>query len=169
MHSLTKNLLAATASLMMIFAPIVAVVWYFDDRFGEGTGGVIALFLAGVLIAFAIVAGTMVLMNRTHQAAGEDLVEHSRNEAKTKAQVWGMMRDDARAQNARLAASEREISQRAGMLAKMQEKALRAELEAKYGHALDEREQARIEREIERERQNHGLFDDDGDDVFVVS
>ena len=98
MSNTSKNLV----SFAIAMATMAIIFWglgrYIDKNYGNGTSGMVGAVLIGVVIAVTIMALTMMLNNRTHQSAGDDITAFAGAMAKVDAQRARAFSELARAE-----------------------------------------------------------------------
>lgn len=127
MSTFTKNVVWLVASLALLVLIGYAVLEYIDSRFGNGVGIIVSAIMLGIFVTMAIVFLTMTAVNRTHEAAGEDLSHGIQYIVRPMAEAARLQREYARAEVAGLAGRakievmeakqvDRLANQRAGLL-----------------------------------------------------
>lgn len=127
MSTFTKNVVWLVASLALLVLIGYSVLEYIDSRFGSGVGIIVSAIMLGTFVTMAIVFLTMTAVNRTHEAAGEDLSHGIQYIVRPMAEAARLQREYARAEVAGLAGRakievmeakqvDRLANQRAGLL-----------------------------------------------------
>lgn len=85
MSNFAKNMYAFLFVLLAIAAVFGGIGWYIDQQFGGGVSILAGFLLIGVVITLAISSITMMMNNRTHQSAGDDITAYAEAMAKVDA------------------------------------------------------------------------------------